>query len=52
MCVNRSQIKTVYPVTNKVCQKLSEWVDKQLRLGSSDGIDAKHVRLQITTIVV
>jgi len=39
-------------VTNKVCQKLSEWVDKQLCMGSSDGIDAKHVRIQIIIIVV
>ncbi|XP_016925716.4 probable cytochrome P450 28a5 [Drosophila suzukii] len=46
------RIKTVYPVTNKVCQKLSEWVDKQLRLGSSDGIDAKHMSLCFTSEMV
>ncbi|XP_043653301.1 probable cytochrome P450 28a5 [Drosophila teissieri] len=46
------RIKTVYPVTNQVCQKLSEWVDKQLRLGSTDGIDAKHMSLCFTTEMV
>lgn len=34
-------------MTNKVCQKLTEWVEKQLRLGSKDGIDAKHVRFHL-----
>lgn len=34
----------MYPVTNTVCQKMSEWITKQIRLGSvTDGIDAKDV---------
>ncbi|XP_044248933.1 probable cytochrome P450 28a5 [Drosophila takahashii] len=46
------RIKTVYPVTHKVCQKLSEWAEKQIRLGSPDGINAKHMSLCFTTEVV
>ncbi|XP_044315498.1 probable cytochrome P450 28a5 [Drosophila rhopaloa] len=40
--LSNGRIKTVYPVTSQVCQRLSEWVEKQIRLGSADGIDAKH----------
>ncbi|XP_017132266.1 probable cytochrome P450 28a5 [Drosophila elegans] len=46
------RIKTVYPVTNKVCQSLSEWVEKQIRLGSTDGINAKHMSLCFTSEMV
>ncbi|XP_017056731.1 probable cytochrome P450 28a5 [Drosophila ficusphila] len=46
------RIKTVYPVTNKVCQQLSEWVEKQIRVGSPEGIDAKHMSLCFTTEMV
>ncbi|KAH8346907.1 hypothetical protein KR059_002450 [Drosophila kikkawai] len=46
------RIKTVYPVTNKVCQKLSEWVEKQIRLGAPEGINAKHMSLCFTSETV
>ncbi|XP_017068045.2 LOW QUALITY PROTEIN: probable cytochrome P450 28a5 [Drosophila eugracilis] len=46
------RIKTVYPVTNKVCHKLSEWVEKQIRLGSTDGINAKNMSLAFTSEMV
>ncbi|KAH8265555.1 hypothetical protein KR038_010484 [Drosophila bunnanda] len=46
------RIKTVYPVTNKVCQNLSEWVEKQIRLGAPEGINAKHMSLCFTTETV
>ncbi|XP_026847098.1 probable cytochrome P450 28a5 [Drosophila persimilis] len=47
-----SRIKTVYPVTNKVCQQLSEWVDKQIRLGAPEGINAKDMSLCFTSEMV
>ncbi|KAH8270789.1 hypothetical protein KR018_002533 [Drosophila ironensis] len=47
-----SRIKTVYPVTNKVCQQLSEWVKKQIRLGAADGIDGKDMSLCFTSEMV
>ncbi|SPP88745.1 probable cytochrome P450 28a5 [Drosophila guanche] len=47
-----SRIKTVYPVTNKVCQKLSQWVDKQIRLGAPEGINAKDMSLCFTSEMV
>ncbi|XP_016961702.1 probable cytochrome P450 28a5 [Drosophila biarmipes] len=46
------RVKTVYPVTKKVCQKLSEWVERQLRLGSPEGINAKHMSLCFTSETV
>uniref|UniRef100_A0A6P4E8F5 Probable cytochrome P450 28a5 n=1 Tax=Drosophila rhopaloa TaxID=1041015 RepID=A0A6P4E8F5_DRORH len=50
--LSNGRIKTVYPVTNQVCQRLSEWVEKQIRLGSADGIDAKHMSLCFTSETV
>ncbi|EDW81881.1 uncharacterized protein Dwil_GK25425 [Drosophila willistoni] len=47
-----SRIKTVYPVTNEVCQKLTEWLHKQIRLGSSEGINAKDMSLCFTSEMV
>nr|XP_017088803.2 probable cytochrome P450 28a5 [Drosophila bipectinata] len=48
------RIKTVYPVTNNVCQKMSEWITKQIRLGSSgtNGVDAKDLSLRFTSEMV
>ncbi|XP_030246668.1 probable cytochrome P450 28a5 [Drosophila navojoa] len=39
------RIKTVYPVTNEVCRKMTEWLRKQIRSPPSGGINAKDVRL-------
>ncbi|KAH8401603.1 hypothetical protein KR009_006773 [Drosophila setifemur] len=46
------RIKTVYPVTNQVCGKLSDWVIKQTRLGAPDGINAKDMSLRFTSEMV
>ncbi|KAH8269317.1 hypothetical protein KR018_003246, partial [Drosophila ironensis] len=48
------RVKTVYPVTNTVCQKLSEWVTKQVRLETTgkNGIDAKEMSLRFTSEMV
>ncbi|XP_023174912.2 probable cytochrome P450 28a5 [Drosophila hydei] len=46
------RIKTVYPVTNEVCQKMSEWLRKQIRLAPPEGIDAKDLSLRFTTEMV
>jgi len=32
-------------VTNKVCQQMTEWVKKQIRLGAADGINGKDVSM-------
>ncbi|KAH8403265.1 hypothetical protein KR222_009330 [Zaprionus bogoriensis] len=50
--LTQSRIKAVYPVTNEVCQKLSDWLTKQLRLGAKDGINAKEMCLRFTTEMV
>ncbi|KAM8717486.1 hypothetical protein ACLKA7_004217 [Drosophila subpalustris] len=47
-----SRIKSVYPVTNEVCLKLSEWLSRQLRLGAPEGINAKDMSLRFTSEVV
>ncbi|TDG43571.1 hypothetical protein AWZ03_009999 [Drosophila navojoa] len=46
------RIKTVYPVTNEVCQKMTEWLRKQIRSPPSEGIDAKAMSLRFTTEMV
>ncbi|KAL7740699.1 hypothetical protein ACLKA6_000065 [Drosophila palustris] len=47
-----SRIKSVYPVTNEVCLKMTEWLRKQLRLGAPEGINAKDMSLRFTSEVV
>ncbi|KAH8401409.1 hypothetical protein KR009_005314 [Drosophila setifemur] len=47
-----SRIKSVYPVTNKVCQQMTEWVKKQIRLGSAEGINGKDLSLCFTSEMV
>ncbi|ALC48654.1 Cyp28a5, partial [Drosophila busckii] len=46
------RIKTVYPVTNEVCLKLSDWINKQIRLGAPDGVNAKDMCLCFTSEMV
>ncbi|XP_020799549.1 probable cytochrome P450 28a5 [Drosophila serrata] len=46
------RIKSVYPVTNKVCQQMSEWLKNQIRLGSPEGINAKDLTLRFTSEMV
>ncbi|XP_016986200.1 probable cytochrome P450 28a5 [Drosophila rhopaloa] len=50
--LTNGRIKTVYPVTNKVCQKMTEWVKRQIRLGAVDGINAKDLSLCFTSEMV
>ncbi|XP_016999628.2 probable cytochrome P450 28a5 [Drosophila takahashii] len=50
--LTNGRIKSVYPVTNKVCQQMSEWVKKQIRLGAADGINAKDLGLCFTSEMV
>ncbi|XP_064554075.1 probable cytochrome P450 28a5 [Drosophila montana] len=47
-----SRIKTVYPVTIEVCQKMTEWLSKQIRLAAPGGIDAKDMSLRFTSEMV
>ncbi|KAH8409223.1 hypothetical protein KR009_010876 [Drosophila setifemur] len=47
-----SRIKAVYPVTNKVCEKMTEWVQKQIRLGAPEGINGKDMCLCFTSEMV
>ncbi|ALC45485.1 Cyp28a5 [Drosophila busckii] len=47
-----SRIKTVYPVTNQVCKQLSEYIRKQMRMGSAQGLNAKDLSLAFTTETV
>ncbi|KAH8408011.1 hypothetical protein KR222_010714 [Zaprionus bogoriensis] len=47
-----SRIKTVYPVTNQVCGKLTDFIKRQIRIGSKDGINAKDISLRFTTEAV
>nr|AAB95198.1 cytochrome P450 monooxygenase CYP28A1 [Drosophila mettleri] len=46
------RIKTVYPVTQEVCQKMTDWLRKQIRLPPSGGIDAKDMSLRFTSEMV
>ncbi|KAH8285240.1 hypothetical protein KR054_006606 [Drosophila jambulina] len=46
------RIKSVYPVTNKVCQQMTEWLKKQMRFGSPEGINAKDLTLRFTSEMV
>ncbi|KAH8269316.1 hypothetical protein KR018_003210, partial [Drosophila ironensis] len=48
------RLKTMYPVTNTVCQKLSEWITKQVGLETTgkNGIDAKEMSLRFTSEMV
>ncbi|XP_034473855.1 probable cytochrome P450 28a5 [Drosophila innubila] len=50
--LTQSRIKSVYPVTNEVCMKMSEWLNKQLRLGAPEGINAKDMCLRFTSEMV
>ncbi|XP_017125590.1 probable cytochrome P450 28a5 [Drosophila elegans] len=50
--LTNGRIKSVYPVTNKVCQQMSEWVKRQIRLGAADGINAKDLSLCFSTEMV
>ncbi|XP_062125332.1 LOW QUALITY PROTEIN: probable cytochrome P450 28a5 [Drosophila sulfurigaster albostrigata] len=47
-----SRIKTVYPVTNQVCNKLTEYIRKQSRIGAPEGINSKHLSLCYTSEMV
>ncbi|XP_016940521.3 probable cytochrome P450 28a5 [Drosophila suzukii] len=50
--LTNGRIKSVYPVTNKVCQQMTEWVKKQIRLGAAEGVNAKDLSLRFTTEMV
>ncbi|KAH8263591.1 hypothetical protein KR044_011089 [Drosophila immigrans] len=41
--LTQGRIKTVYPVTNDVCQKMTDWLNKQLKATPPEGINAKDV---------
>ncbi|XP_023174913.2 probable cytochrome P450 28a5 [Drosophila hydei] len=47
-----ARIKAVYPVTNEVCRKMSEWLRKQIRLPPPEGINGKDLSLRFTTEMV
>ncbi|XP_030377489.1 probable cytochrome P450 28a5 [Scaptodrosophila lebanonensis] len=46
------RIKTVYPVTNKVCKQLSDFIKKQTRIEGSNGVEAKDISLRFTSEMV
>ncbi|XP_075154538.1 putative cytochrome P450 28a5 [Haematobia irritans] len=47
-----NRIKTVFPVTNKVCKSMLDFIEQQTKMGSKDGIDAKDLCLRFTCEVV
>ncbi|KAH8377623.1 hypothetical protein KR093_006320 [Drosophila rubida] len=50
--LTQGRIKTVYPVTNEVCLKMSAWLNKQLKANAPEGINAKDLCLRFTTEMV
>ncbi|KAH8415075.1 hypothetical protein KR215_002227 [Drosophila sulfurigaster] len=50
--LTQGRIKTVYPVTNEVCTKMSTWLKKQLQVAPPEGINAKDLCLRYTTEMV
>ncbi|XP_065365375.1 cytochrome P450 3A24-like [Calliphora vicina] len=48
----QNRIKTVFPVTKKVCKIVTDYIDKESKVGSKDGIDAKDLSLRFTCEVV
>nr|AID61391.1 cytochrome P450 [Calliphora stygia] len=48
--LTHNRIKTVFPVTNKVCQTMINYIEKQGKMG--DGIEAKDLSLRYTCEVV
>ncbi|KAH8412200.1 hypothetical protein KR009_000424 [Drosophila setifemur] len=47
-----NRVKAVYPVSQSVCKKLVEYIKKQKRMASSEGLNAKDICLCFTTEVV
>ncbi|XP_002056774.2 probable cytochrome P450 28a5 [Drosophila virilis] len=47
-----SRVKAVYPVTNQVCRRMNEFIRKQIRIGSPDGVNSKDLSLCFTTEMV
>ncbi|XP_037935753.1 probable cytochrome P450 28a5 [Teleopsis dalmanni] len=47
-----SRIKSVYPVTIKVCDRMVEYIRKQIRMAPKDGVDGKDLSLRYTSEVV
>ncbi|XP_005184312.1 probable cytochrome P450 28a5 [Musca domestica] len=47
-----NRIKTVFPVTNKVCQTMIDFIRQQMKIGNKDGIDGKDLSLRYTCEVV
>lgn len=45
------QIKTVFPVTNKVCTKLVDYIAEQSKIGNKDGIDGKDVSCKFIDVL-
>ncbi|XP_073829669.1 probable cytochrome P450 28a5 [Musca autumnalis] len=47
-----NRIKTVFPVTNKVCHTMVDYIKQQMKIGNKDGIDGKDLSLRYTCEVV
>ncbi|XP_013112914.1 probable cytochrome P450 28d1 [Stomoxys calcitrans] len=47
-----NRIKTVYPVTNRVCKTMVDYIEKQAKMGGKDGVDGKDLCLRFTCEVV
>ncbi|XP_046803038.1 probable cytochrome P450 28a5 [Lucilia cuprina] len=48
----QNRIKNVFPVTKKVCKVLTDYIEKETKLGPKDGIDCKELSLRFTCEVV
>ncbi|KAH8233938.1 hypothetical protein KR032_004163 [Drosophila birchii] len=50
--LSANRVKAVYPVSQRVCKKLVDYIKRQQRMASSEGLNAKDVCLCFTTEVV
>ncbi|KAI8126815.1 putative cytochrome P450 28d1 [Lucilia cuprina] len=47
-----SRVKTVYPITKKVCKNMTKYIEEQIKIGAKEGIEAKDLCLRFTSEVV
>ncbi|KAM7349409.1 putative cytochrome P450 28a5 isoform 2-T2 [Cochliomyia hominivorax] len=47
-----SRVKTVYPITRKVCKNMTSYIEDQIKIGSKDGVDTRDLSLRFTSEVV
>ncbi|XP_065362737.1 probable cytochrome P450 28a5 [Calliphora vicina] len=47
-----SRVKTVYPITQRVCKNMTKFIEEQMKMVAKDGIEAKDLSLRFTSEVV